>query len=76
MCCSFQTPFSSSTYAKAASIFDSRSMESQFVPSRRMDIYDPIQQIGMWGEGFNANSNLHTSVSMIAEMDNKISNEV
>ncbi|KAG8481544.1 hypothetical protein CXB51_026388 [Gossypium anomalum] len=71
----YQTPFSSSTYAKAASIFDSRSMESQFVPSRRMDIYDPIQQIGMWGESFNANSNLHASVSMIAEMDNKISNE-
>ncbi|KAL1148035.1 hypothetical protein V6Z11_A10G097200 [Gossypium hirsutum] len=69
------TPFSSSTYAKAASIFESRSMESQFVPSRRMDIYDPIQQIGMWGESFNANSNLHASVSMIAEMDNKISNE-
>ncbi|GMI94140.1 TGACG sequence-specific binding protein 1 [Hibiscus trionum] len=64
-----------STYAKAASYFDSRSMEPQFVPSRRMDIYDPIQQIGMWGENFNADSNLHASVSMIVEVDNKIPNK-
>ncbi|KAL4388653.1 hypothetical protein GQ457_09G011240 [Hibiscus cannabinus] len=64
-----------STYAEAASCFDSRSMEPQFVPSRRMDIYDPIQQIGMWGENFNADSNLHASISMIVEVDNKIPNK-
>ncbi|KAK8556701.1 hypothetical protein V6N12_003096 [Hibiscus sabdariffa] len=64
-----------STYAKAASCFDSRSMEPQFVPSRRMDIYDPIQQIGMWGENFNADSDLHASISMIVQVDNKIPNK-
>ena len=67
------------TYAKAASIFISRSMNSpytQFVPSRRMDIYEPIHQIGMWGETFKSNGNPHTSASVIVEVDNKIENKV
>ena len=67
------------TYAKSAFIISSRSMNSpstRFVPSRRMDIYEPIHQIGMWGENFKSNGNPNTSASVIVEVDNKIENKV
>ncbi|XVE83218.1 hypothetical protein DITRI_Ditri16bG0069800 [Diplodiscus trichospermus] len=51
------------------------SPSTQFVPSRRMGIYEPIPQIGMWGENFKSNGNPHTSASVIVEVDNKIENE-
>ena len=41
-----------------------------------MDIYEPIHQIGMWGETFKSNGNPHTSASVIVEVDNKLENEV
>ncbi|XVF15106.1 hypothetical protein REPUB_Repub09cG0120700 [Reevesia pubescens] len=65
------------TYAKSDSIISLRSMNSpstQFVPSRRMGIYEPIHQIGMWGENFTSNGNPNTSASVIVEVDNKLEN--
>lgn len=59
--------------------FNSRSMNSpstRFVPSARMGIYEPIHQIGMWGENFKGNDNPHTPASVIVEMDHKIENQV
>ncbi|XP_022741548.1 transcription factor TGA1-like isoform X2 [Durio zibethinus] len=49
------------------------SPSTQFVPSRRMGIYEPIHQIGMWGENFKSNGN--PSASVIFEVDNKLENE-
>ncbi|KAG6660897.1 transcription factor TGA1 [Carya illinoinensis] len=43
------------------------SPSAQFVPSRRIGVYDPIHQIGMWGENFKSNSNLNASASLIVE---------
>lgn len=66
-------------YAKSASIVISRIMNSpstQFVHSRRMGIYEPIHQIGMWGENFKSNGNPNTSASVIVEVDTKLENEV
>ncbi|XWS41503.1 hypothetical protein CRYUN_Cryun17cG0087300 [Craigia yunnanensis] len=51
------------------------SPSTQFVPSRRMGIYEPIHQIGMWGENFKSNGNPNTSASVIVEVDNKLENE-
>ncbi|KAK6258945.1 hypothetical protein SCA6_013419 [Theobroma cacao] len=65
-------------YAKSASIVISRIMNSpstQFVHSRRMGIYEPIHQIGMWGENFKSNGNPNTSASVIVEVDTKLENE-
>lgn len=67
-----------STCAKVAFFIISRSMNSpspQFVPSR-LGIYEPIHQIGMWGETFKSNGNPNTSTSVIIEVDNKLENEV
>lgn len=53
------------------------SPSTQFVPSRRMGIYEPIHQIGMWGEIFKSNDNIpNTPASVIVEVDNKLENEV
>ncbi|KAE7998155.1 hypothetical protein FH972_002728 [Carpinus fangiana] len=55
-----------------------RSMNSpsaHFVPARRIAVYDPIQQISMWGENFKSNSNLNTPASLIVE-DVKLDNQV
>ncbi|TYG46418.1 hypothetical protein ES288_D11G255200v1 [Gossypium darwinii] len=46
----------------------------QFVPSR-LSIYEPIHQIGIWGENFKRNGNPNTSTSLIVEVDNKLENE-
>ncbi|KAG2711795.1 hypothetical protein I3843_04G087000 [Carya illinoinensis] len=40
---------------------------AQFVTSRRMGVYDPIQQMSMWGENFKSNNNLNSSASLIVE---------
>ncbi|XP_022752268.1 transcription factor TGA1-like [Durio zibethinus] len=56
----------------------SKSMNSpstQFVPSRRMVIYEPIHQIGTCGENFKSSVNPHTSSSLIVEADYKMENE-
>lgn len=51
------------------------STSTQFVASRRMPIYEPIHQFGMWGENFKSNENSNTSASMILEVDNKLDNQ-
>ncbi|XP_012492248.1 transcription factor TGA1 isoform X1 [Gossypium raimondii] len=66
-----------STCAKVAFVIISKSMNSptpQFVPSR-LSIYEPIHQIGIWGENFKRNGNPNTSTSLIVEVDNKLENE-
>ncbi|XP_059431805.1 transcription factor TGA1-like isoform X2 [Corylus avellana] len=50
------------------------SPSAHFVPARRIAVYDPIQQISMWGENFKSNSNLNTSASLIVE-DVKLDNQ-
>lgn len=64
------------------------STSSQFVTSGRMGIYEPIHQIGMWGENFKNNGNPdtpasmiicghpHTSASIIVPADTKLDNQV
>ncbi|KAI5588019.1 hypothetical protein POPTR_005G082000v4 [Populus trichocarpa] len=42
------------------------STSTQFVTSGRMGIYDPMHQIGMWGENFKSNRNTSTSTMFIA----------
>jgi len=42
------------------------STSTQFVTSGRMGIYDPMHQIGMWGENFESNRNTSTSTMFIA----------
>ncbi|PPD97984.1 hypothetical protein GOBAR_DD04981 [Gossypium barbadense] len=48
---------------------------TQFVPSRMMGTYQPIHQIGMWGENFKSIGNPSISASVIVEVDNKLENE-
>ncbi|KAA3462041.1 transcription factor TGA4-like isoform X1 [Gossypium australe] len=48
---------------------------TQFVPSRMMGTYEPIHQIGMWGENFKCIGNPSISASVIVEVDNKLENE-
>ncbi|MFQ6665750.1 hypothetical protein Gotur_032371 [Gossypium turneri] len=48
---------------------------TQFVPSRMMGTYEPIHQIGMWGENFKSIGNPSISASVIVEVDNKLENE-
>ncbi|XP_025015369.2 transcription factor TGA1 isoform X2 [Ricinus communis] len=74
----------------SSSIICTRSMNSpstQFVSSGRMGIYEPIHQIGMWGEPFKSNGipNASTSVfvagdpnssqSIIIAVDTKLDNQ-
>ncbi|XP_038997894.1 transcription factor TGA4-like isoform X2 [Hibiscus syriacus] len=66
------------TCTKAASIISSRSMDfpsTQFVPSRTMGTYEPIHQIGMWGENFKSIDSPNISPSMIVDVANKLENE-
>ncbi|KAL5753635.1 hypothetical protein ACOSP7_021855 [Xanthoceras sorbifolium] len=48
------------------------SPSTQFVTPRHMGIYDPMHQIGMWGENFRNNGNPNTSTSIIADVDTKL----
>lgn len=52
------------------------SPSAQFVSTRRMGVYDPIQQISMWEENFKSNCNLSASVPIIGEADVKLDNQV
>lgn len=63
------------------------STSTQFVTPGRMGIYDPMHQIGMWGENFKSNGNPNTSTmfiagnpnasaSMIIAPDTKLDNQV
>lgn len=52
------------------------SPSAQFVSSRRMSVYDPIHQIGMWGETFKSNGNLSASLPLIDEADLKFDSQV
>ncbi|KAF4351885.1 hypothetical protein CsatB_023727 [Cannabis sativa] len=42
---------------------------SQFVSSRRMGAYEPIHQMGMWGENFKTNGTLNTPPSILVDGD-------
>ncbi|KAL9340477.1 hypothetical protein Peur_066696 [Populus x canadensis] len=42
------------------------STSTQFVTPGRMGIYDPMHQIGMWGENFKSNGNPNSSTMFIA----------
>ncbi|KAL3591632.1 hypothetical protein D5086_010272 [Populus alba] len=46
------------------------SASTQFVTSGRTGIYDPMHQIGMWGENFKSNRNTSTSTMFIADNPN------
>ncbi|KAL0285849.1 UNVERIFIED_CONTAM: Transcription factor TGA1 [Sesamum angustifolium] len=50
------------------------SASTQFVPSRRMGIYEPIHQMPMWGD-FKGNNLLDTSSQMMLEIDAKLDNQ-
>ncbi|KAH6808196.1 bZIP transcription factor family protein [Perilla frutescens var. frutescens] len=50
------------------------STSTQFVPSRRMGIYEPIHQMAMWGD-FKGNSCMDASPSIILEVDPKLDNQ-
>ncbi|KAG6386717.1 hypothetical protein SASPL_151890 [Salvia splendens] len=50
------------------------STSTQFVPSRRMGIYEPIHQMSMWGD-FKGNNCLDASTPMILEVDPKLDNQ-
>ncbi|KAA8530915.1 hypothetical protein F0562_005626 [Nyssa sinensis] len=50
------------------------SPSTQFITSR-MDIYEPIYQISMWGENFKGNCCPNTSASAILEVDTKLDNQ-
>ncbi|XP_011021894.1 PREDICTED: transcription factor TGA1-like [Populus euphratica] len=60
------------------------STSTQFVTSGRMGIYDPMHQIGMWGENFKSNRNTSTmfiagnpnpSASIIIAPDTKLDDQ-
>ncbi|KAG8373321.1 hypothetical protein BUALT_Bualt11G0012000 [Buddleja alternifolia] len=50
------------------------SASTQFVPSRRMGIYEPIHQMSMWGD-LKGNNCLDTSPPLILEVDVKLDNQ-
>eukprot|EP00262_Sarcandra_glabra_P004150 TRINITY_DN15133_c0_g1_i2.p1 TRINITY_DN15133_c0_g1~~TRINITY_DN15133_c0_g1_i2.p1 ORF type:complete len:368 (-),score=66.63 TRINITY_DN15133_c0_g1_i2:440-1543(-) len=50
------------------------SPSTQFASSRRIGVYGPNHQIGMWGESFKADSSQNTGSSMIVEADAKLDN--
>ncbi|KAJ7956885.1 Transcription factor like [Quillaja saponaria] len=50
------------------------SPSTQFV-SPRMGVYDPIQQISMWGENFKTNGSFHTSALIMEEPDMKLDSQ-
>ncbi|XP_009386886.2 transcription factor TGA4 isoform X1 [Musa acuminata AAA Group] len=50
----------------------SRSSTSSFATSRRMGIYEPNHQIGMWEDSFKADSSQNTCASTIVETDTKL----
>ncbi|KAL5555914.1 hypothetical protein UlMin_038150 [Ulmus minor] len=51
------------------------STSTQFVTSQRMGAYEPIHQMGIWGENFKSNGNMNASTSILVETDTKLSNQ-
>ncbi|GER47589.1 bZIP transcription factor family protein [Striga asiatica] len=50
------------------------SASTQFVPARRMGIYEPIHQMGMWGD-FKGKACLDESSPLIFDVDAKLDNQ-
>lgn len=50
------------------------SASTQFVPSRRMGLYEPVHQMNMWGD-FRGNSLLDTSPPMMLEANANLDNQ-
>ncbi|KAK6150463.1 hypothetical protein DH2020_015395 [Rehmannia glutinosa] len=50
------------------------SASTQFVPSRRMGLYEPVHEMAMWGD-FNRNNFLDTSPSVLLEVDTNLDNQ-
>ncbi|KAJ0040349.1 hypothetical protein Pint_26720 [Pistacia integerrima] len=48
------------------------SPSTQFVTPSRLGIYEPIHQLGTWGEDFKSNGNPNTSTPIIVEVDTKL----
>lgn len=51
------------------------SASTQFVPTRRMGLYEPMLQMDMWGD-FKGNNCFDISPSMILDVNGKQDNEV
>ncbi|XP_072997407.1 transcription factor TGAL6 isoform X1 [Typha latifolia] len=52
------------------------STSPQFPTYRRMGIYEPNHQIGMWHDSFKTDSSQNTSASTVVEVDTKIDNRL
>ncbi|KAJ0732920.1 putative transcription factor bZIP family [Helianthus annuus] len=53
------------------------STSTQFVTSRRMGIYDPLQQISMWEDAFGSNvSPIMSNNIMMPEVDARLTNKL
>jgi len=42
----------------------------------KMDIYEPFQQVGMWGDGFKVDGGLNSIASPILMVDNNVESKV
>lgn len=51
------------------------STSTQFVASRRMGLYEPMHQLGMWAD-FQGNGCMNASPTTILEVDTKLDNQV
>lgn len=49
---------------------------TQFAPSSRMGLYEPLHQISMWDETFDGNISPGTDVCIITEADTKLDDKV
>lgn len=52
------------------------SASTQFASPRKMGIFEPNHQIGMWGDSFKADSSQNTGASSIVEAEIKLDNRV
>lgn len=55
------------------------STSTHFVPPRRVGIYEPLHQIGMWGESFKSNisnGNMNTPSHLIIPNHQKLDNNL
>ncbi|KAL2521514.1 Transcription factor TGA1 [Forsythia ovata] len=50
------------------------STSTQFVPSRRMGLCEPMPQVGMWND-YKENNCMHTSQPVILEVDSRFDNQ-
>lgn len=49
---------------------------TQFAPSSRLGLYEPLHQMSMWEETFDGNISPGDGVCMITEVDTKIDDKV